>query len=55
VDARGSGTRTGVLLGNEPNGKRYEGPPEAVSLTFDDDGFCMRLTAGVVMDPSIGM
>jgi len=31
-----------------------EGPPQAWSFTFDDDGFCIRITAGAVMDPSIG-
>ena len=35
-------------------GLRYESPPETASLTFDDDGYCTRLTAGVVMDPTLG-
>ena len=52
VDVKATGTRTGVLLGKEPNGAKYVGPPEAISLTFDDDGFCTRLTAGAVMDPT---
>ena len=54
VDGRGSGTWTGPLLGKEGNGARYEGPPEAISFTFDDKGFCTRLTAGAVMDPTEG-
>ena len=37
------------LLGNG-----LEGPPQAWSFTFDDDGFCTRITGGAVMDPSIG-
>ena len=53
-DVQGSGTRTGILGGKEGNGAKYQGPPEAASMTFDDDGFCTRLTAGAVMDPTIG-
>ena len=54
VDGRGSGTWTGPFLGKEGNGARYEGPPEAISFTFDDQGICTRLTAGTVMDPTVG-
>ena len=50
----GSGTNTGSFIGKDPTGIRYEGPPEAASFTFDDDGFCTRLTAGAVMDPTTG-
>ncbi len=50
-DSKATGTRSGTLAGQEPNGAKYIGPPEAGSLTFDDDGFCTRLTAGAVMDP----
>jgi TolA protein len=32
----------------------YVGAPQAMSFTFDDDGFCTRLTTAYVMDPSIG-
>ena len=53
-DVKGAGTRTGAFQGKEPNGAEYSGPPEASSMTFDDDGFCIRLTAGAVMDPTIG-
>ena len=35
-------------------GPGLEGPPQAFSFTIDDNGFCTRLTAGAVMDPSIG-
>lgn len=50
-DSKATGTRSGPLVGQEPNGAKYIGPPEAASLTFDDNGFCTRLTAGAVMDP----
>jgi hypothetical protein len=35
-------------------GGGLEGPPQAWSFTFDDDGFCTRITGEAVMDPSIG-
>jgi hypothetical protein len=35
-------------------GPGLEAPPQAFSFTFDDEGFCVRITAGAVMDPSIG-
>lgn len=35
-------------------GSGLEGPPQAWSFTFDDDGFCTRITGGAIMDPSIG-
>ena len=54
VDVRATGTNKGPFLGKEPTGRTVETPPEAVSFTFDDDGFCTRLTAGAVLDPSLG-
>jgi len=51
-DVKSTGTRTGMLNGKEPDGKRFIGPPEAASMTFDDDGFCTRMTGGAVMDPT---
>ena len=53
-DTKAKGTRTGPLAGQEGNGAKYFGPPEVGSMTFDDDGFCTRLTAGAVMDPTYG-
>jgi len=53
-DIKASGTRTGPLAGQEGNGAAYMGPPEVGSMTFDDNGFCTRLTAGAVMDPTSG-
>lgn len=43
-----------VWVDVKPFGPGLEGPPQAFSFTFDDDGFCTRMTAGAVMDPSIG-
>jgi hypothetical protein len=48
-----------VWVDVRPNGTTLDGvhvdaPPQAFSFTFDDEGFCRRLTAGTVMDPSIG-
>jgi hypothetical protein len=37
-----------------PAGSGYEGAPQAMSFTFDDDGFCTRVTSAYVMDPTIG-
>ena len=50
-----TGTRTGQFAFNmEPTNKRVVSHPEAVSFTFDDDGFCTRLTDAAIMDPSLG-
>ena len=54
VDGLGIGTWTGPLMGKAGNGFRYKGPTEAISLTFNDEGLCTRLTAGVAMDPTEG-
>ena len=51
-DVKATGTRTGVLNGKAPDGSKYVGPPECASMTFDDDGFCTRMTSGAVMDPT---
>jgi len=51
-DSRMTGTWTRPLAGKEPNGNKFVSPAEANSLTFDDDGFCTRMTAGYVMDPT---
>jgi len=37
-----------------PTAAGFEGPPQAMSFTFDEDGFCKRITSGAVMDPTIG-
>ena len=46
VDVRSSG--------QFEDGDIFETPPQAMSFTFDDDGFCVRITGDAVMDPSIG-
>jgi hypothetical protein len=43
-----------VWVDVKPVGPGFEGPPQAYSFTFEDDGFCTRMSAGAVMDPSIG-
>ena len=35
-------------------GVGVEGPPQAFSFAFDDDGFCTRITGGAVLDPTEG-
>ena len=40
--------------GEFEDGEVFETPPQAMSFTFDDDGFCIRITGDAVMDPSIG-
>lgn len=56
IDTRARGTRTG------PIGKsvapaapsKYLAPPESMSLTFDNDGFCTRMTFAAPLDPLLG-
>lgn len=43
-----------VWVDVRPLAPGYEGTPQAMSFTFDDDGFCTRVTSGAVMDPSLG-
>ena len=43
-----------VWVDVQPSAQGYEGAPQAMSFTFDDEGFCTRITTGAVMDPSIG-
>ncbi len=51
-DVKATGTLTGEIMGKDPDGSRFIGPPEAASMTFDDAGFCTRMTGGAVMDPT---
>lgn len=52
---RSVGTHTGVLAGAvQPTGIKVESPPQAASLKFDADGKCTQLTAGYVLDKTIG-
>jgi hypothetical protein len=43
-----------VWVDVRPVGPGLEGPPQALSFTVDNDGLCARMTAGAVMDPTIG-
>ena len=43
-----------VWVDVKPSAPGYEGAPQAMSFTFDDEGFCTRITAGAVLDPTIG-
>ncbi|GAX22994.1 hypothetical protein FisN_15Hh109 [Fistulifera solaris] len=43
-----------VWVDLKPVGAGYQGAPQAMSFTFDGDGFCTRITAGAVLDPTIG-
>lgn len=57
--SKGSGTQTGELvLGGRvlgpATGNPYQGPPEAVSLSFNEQGLCYRATAGYILDKEEG-
>lgn len=43
-----------VWVDIQPVAPGYQGAPQALSFSFDQDGFCTRITADAVMDPSIG-
>lgn len=43
-----------VWVDVKPSAPGFEGPPQAMSFTFDDEGFCTRITSWAVMDPSVG-
>jgi len=53
---RGSGTNTGPAapLITEPTGKRFENPPQACSLRFNEAGEANQYTIGYVMDRRVG-
>jgi len=55
--SRATGTHTGPLnFGRtiEATGRRFEGPPQAQSLLFDEQGKVYTLTVGYCMDKRIG-
>jgi len=56
VDQRAKGTRTGAIGNAIPKfpAAAYEAAPEAMSISFDDDGYCTRITAAAVLDPLLG-
>ena len=55
VDTRARGTRSGPI-GKivSPKASKYLAPPESWSFTFDNDGFCTRITAAAPLDPLLG-
>ena len=52
--SQASGTDLGGFLGNEPTGKRFETPPQACSIKFNEEGLVVKYTIGAVMERSIG-
>ena len=54
--ARGRGTNTGPLPPFAPvaTGKSLVNPPQACSLTFDEQGMVTKYTIGYVMDREVG-
>jgi len=55
--SRATGTHTGALNFARPieaTGRRFEGPPQAQSLLFDEQGKVYTLTVGYCMDKRIG-
>ncbi|GKY91279.1 hypothetical protein MPSEU_000100400 [Mayamaea pseudoterrestris] len=43
-----------VWVDVRPSAFRYKGAPQSMSFTFDNEGFCTRITSGAVIDPTIG-
>lgn len=58
VDSSPRGVRIGNIgkrsLPRNVDALPYQGPPESISFTFDDDGFCTRYTSAAVLDPLLG-
>jgi len=54
--ARGRGTNTGPppIVGGEPTNKKLENPPQACSLTYNEQGLVTKYTIGYVMDRTVG-
>jgi len=55
--SRATGTHTGILNFASPiapTGKRYESPPQAASMLFNEAGKCYTVTVGYCMDKRIG-
>jgi hypothetical protein len=52
--SQAGGTNLGTFLGNKPTGKRFETPPQACSIKFNEAGKVIKYTIGHVMERSIG-
>ena len=50
---RAKATHTGELMGAAPTGKSLELPPEALSMTFNEDGQVELFTVGYVIDRTV--
>eukprot|EP00638_Chattonella_subsalsa_P005647 CAMPEP_0117753588 /NCGR_PEP_ID=MMETSP0947-20121206/12321_1 /TAXON_ID=44440 /ORGANISM="Chattonella subsalsa, Strain CCMP2191" /LENGTH=208 /DNA_ID=CAMNT_0005572511 /DNA_START=236 /DNA_END=862 /DNA_ORIENTATION=+ len=48
------GTNTGSLMGMPATNKSFESPPEAISVSFNDEGKIIKYTIGHVMDRTKG-
>ncbi|KAG1680975.1 hypothetical protein FOA52_009934 [Chlamydomonas sp. UWO 241] len=55
LTSRTEGTHTGVLAGSiQPTGKHVVCPPQAISLTFNEEGKVIKFTVGVTLDRTQG-
>ena len=55
VDMKARGTRTSAVGKNVAcASSKYFGPPESMSFTFNNDGFCTRITGAALLDPLLG-
>lgn len=53
--SRGTGTQTGTTPNvKKPTGKGYVNPPQACSITFNEEGKATQYTVGYVMDRRVG-
>jgi len=51
---RAVATHTGELMGSAPTGKRLELPPQAFSMTFNEQGQVTLFNVGYVIDRTVG-
>jgi len=51
---RATATHTGPLMGAEPTGKRLTLPPQAFSMTFNEQGQVTLFNVGYVIDRTVG-
>lgn len=51
---RAIATHTGPLMGSEPTNKRLELPPQAFSMTFNEQGQVTLFNVGYVIDRTVG-
>ena len=51
---RATATHTGPLMGSAPTGKKLELPPQAFSMTFNEQGQVTLFNVGYVIDRTVG-